>query len=339
MKMTIKDVAKAAGVSPSTVSRALRNSSRISPEVRARVQRVAREMNFHPNQMARSLVSRRTPIIGVVFPGDLSMNLGNPFYPSVLQGIGHAASERRHHVLLLTGSETLSPDESSRQAVESGYVSGLIRLAAENVPPRDDEVPVVVIGHPAQKCCAVDNDNVGAGYEAARHLLSHGHRRLLLAGYDPQYMFTVDRREGYERALREAGVPVDQTRVISAGTLFGSGEGETLRRLFEGPDRPTGVVCMDDAQAIGLCRQLDAMNLRVPRDVSVVSFNNTEASRYHNPPLTTFDIEPYQLGVKALNLLLDLLSGQVEAPASLVVPFTLVQRQSVADYQEEGVEP
>lgn len=334
MKVTIKDVAKKAGVSASTVSRALRNNNRISPEVRARVQQVARELNFHPNQMARSLVKRHTPIIGVVFPNDLRMNLGNPFYPSVLQGLGHAASERRHHVLLITGSETLSPSESSRQAVESGYVSGLIRLTAENAATGENEAPEVVIGHPAdaQNRYYVDNANAQAGYEAARHLLEHGHRRIVLAGYDPQYIFTVDRREGYERALREAGIAVREAYILSCGPLQ-KDEG-TLRELFQSPGRPTGVVCMDDAQAIALCRGLDALGLRVPRDVSVVSFNNTEASRYHNPPLTTFDLQPYQLGVRAMNLMLDRLTGAVTEPTSIYVPFTLIQRQSVADCPE-----
>ena len=336
MKVTIKDVAKKAGVSASTVSRALRNNNRISPEVRARVQQVARELNFHPNQMARSLVKRHTPIIGVVFPNDLSMNLGNPFYPSVLQGLGHAASERRHHVLLITGSETLSPSESSRQAVESGYVSGLIRLTAESVPGCEEEAPVVFIGHPtdADSRYYVDNANAQAGYEAARHLLEHGHRRILLAGYDPQYIFTVDRREGYERALREAGIAVREDSILPCGPLLRDDSGDALRRLFCAPGRPTGVVCMDDAQAIALCRRLDALGLRVPRDVSVVSFNNTEASRYHNPPLSTFDLQPYQLGVRAMNLMLDMLTGAVTAPTSINVPFTLIQRQSVADCRE-----
>lgn len=336
MKVTIKDVAKKAGVSASTVSRALRNNNRISPEVRARVQQVARELNFHPNQMARSLVKRHTPIIGVVFPNDLSMNLGNPFYPSVLQGLGHAASERRHHVLLITGSETLSPSESSRQAVESGYVSGLIRLTAENAPLCEEEAPVVFIGHPtdADSRYSVDNANAQAGYEAARHLLEHGHRRILLAGYDPKYIFTVDRREGYERALGEAGIAVREDYILPSAPVLRDDGAAALRRLFCAPGRPTGVVCMDDAQAIALCRRLDELGLRVPRDVSVVSFNNTEASRYHNPPLTTFDLQPYQLGVRAMNLMLDMLTGAVAAPTSIYVPFTLIQRQSVADCPE-----
>ena len=326
MKVTIKDVAKAAGVSPSTVSRALHNNSRISEAVRAHVQKVAQELNFHPNQMARSLVNRQTRIIGVVFPDDVSMNLGNPFYPSVLQGLGHAASERRYHLLLITGSETLSSEEASRQAVESGYVSGLVRLTAQNEAQGEDPVPTVTIGHPVGNRYCVDNNNIQAGYDAAKHLLQNGHRRIVLTGFDPRYMFTVDRREGYERALREAGIAIPESWVLPSRLSHAE---ETLRSLFLSPAAPTGVVCMDDAQAISLSKHLHTLGLKVPDDVSLIGFNNTEASLYHTPPLTTFDTNPYQLGVHAMNLMLDCLQGDEPQPVSIDVPFRFIQRQSV----------
>ena len=331
MKVTIKDVAKAAGVSASTVSRALHNNNRISPEVRQRVQQIAREMDFHPNQMARSLVSRQSRIIGAVFPGDIHMNLGNPFYPSLLQGMGHAASEQRYHLLLITGSESQSTEDASRQAVDSGYVSGLIHLAAENEPQAESSVPTVVIGHPVNDWnrCSVDNDNVEAGRIAARYLIDRGHRRVLLLGYNPRFMFTVDRREGYEKALRESGLPVREEWVVSSRPLYVPEDGEVLASLFRADDRPTAVVCMDDAQAIALCQTLAQLGLSVPEDVSLISFNNTEASRYHNPPLTTIDVAPYQLGVHAMNLMLSMLRGETEASASITVPITLVERNSV----------
>lgn len=330
MKATIKDVAKAAGVSPSTVSRALHDSDRISEKVRRHVQQVAREMNFHPNQMARSLVNRETRIIGIVFPDDAGMNLGNPFYPAVLQGLGHAASEERYQMLLITGGPEMTAAEASRAAMGSGYVSGLILLAAEDAPPLEADVPVVVIGHPmdADKRCYVDNDNVKAGYEAVRHLLASGHRRIGLLGFDSRYVFTMDRRRGCRQALEEAGI------APNAGWLFASGacssETERLQQVFASEDRPTAVVCMDDLMAIELSRTLNGFGLRVPQDVSLISFNNTEIGRYHHPALTTFDVQPYQLGVQAMKLMLDVIRGETEAPAAIDVPFTLIPRDSVA---------
>ena len=116
VKCTIKDVAKAAGVSPSTVSRALHNNPRISEQARERIRALAKEMGFHPNQMARSLVNRRTRVIGIVFPANLAESLGHPFYPQVLQGLGQTAAERRHYVLLGTGQGGETTPEAIRRA-------------------------------------------------------------------------------------------------------------------------------------------------------------------------------------------------------------------------------
>lgn len=329
MKATIKDVAKAAGVSPSTVSRALHDNPRISQTVRDRVKRAAQALDFHPNQMAKSLVSRETRIVGIVFPGDVSKNLGNPFFPSVLQGLGHAAEERRYHLLLVAGGGAVSTAEASRQAVASGYVSGLILLAAEDVPSEMADVPVVVIGHPreAAEWYSVDNNNVEAGRAAARYLLAHGHRRIMLLGYDRRYIFTTDRCRGYEQALCEAGVPLRRDWVVAGDALQ---QPDGLEAVFRAKDRPTAAVCMDDALAIGLTGILKGMGLEVPGEVSVVSFNNTDAARYNIPALTSFEIDPYRLGKSAMELMVDVLRGKADIPKSIEVPFTLVERDSVA---------
>lgn len=328
MKATIKDVARAAGVSPSTVSRALHDNDRISPEVRARVKRVAQEMNFHPNLMARSLVNRQTRIIGVVFPEEAGLNLRNPFYPEVLQGMGHAAGQRRYQILLLTGAPGVASQDICRQAVDAGYVSGLILLTAKDVPPVEYDVPVVTIGHPvdAESRCYVDNDNVNAGYAAAIHLLAKGHRRIMFVGYDSSAMFTVDRRKGVEKALEEAALPLPENWVLP-----GAGDLTALDAILAGPNPPTAAVCVDDLTAIRLSQLLSTTGRSVPGDLSLISFNNNESSRYHIPALTTFDVGPYQLGANAMNLMLDILDGTVTEPTAIDVPFTLIERDSVAD--------
>lgn len=331
-KATIKDIAKAAGVSPSTVSRALHDNPRISEEMRQRIRDVARQMDFHPNQMARSLVKRKTRIVGIVFPGGVSKNMGNPFYPSVLQGLGHAASEMRYHLLLVTGSEAVSSLEASREAVDSGYVSGLILLAAEAAPPAETGVPTVVIGHPTDEKNGyfVDNDNVKAGCAGTRYLLAHGHRRIMFLGYDKRYMFTVDRLKGFRQALQEEGVPFRRDWVLHSRSIQSPACTDELTGVFRAPDRPTAAVCIDDAMAIGLTSLLKGLGLTVPDDVSIVSFNNTDAGRYHTPALTSFEIDPYRLGVSAMHLMLDVLRGRVEAPCGIEVPFTLIERESVS---------
>lgn len=327
MKATIKDIARKAGVSPSTVSRALHDNPRISEAVRARIQALAHSMDFHPNQMARSLVNRQTRIVGVVFPDDLSKDLSNPFYPALLQGMGHAAGKQRYHLLLITGSGSASAAQASREAADSGYVSGLILLAAEDAPAAQVDMPTVVVGHPvnAQSCPYADNDNVQAGFAAAQHLLAKGHERIALVGYDSRYIFTVERRRGFEQALGEAGLA---PAAILPAVL--PPNNAALRKAFLAPDRPTAAVCMDDEAAIALAGMVKELGLSVPQDVSLIGFNNTEAGRCHSPALTTFDLHPYELGASAMNLMLDILSGTSEPNASVQVPFALIERDSVS---------
>ena len=181
MKATIKDVARLARVSPSTVSRALHNNPRISEKVRERVRGAARELNFHPNPMARGLVNRQSRIVGVVFPGNAATSMGHPFYPAVIQGLGQAAGEERYHILLSTGGEGLSDEDAVREMVDSGYISGLLLLAPPNAATEAllsaQALPVVTLGQPqsGEGHCYVDNNNEAAGYAATRYLLDRGH--------------------------------------------------------------------------------------------------------------------------------------------------------------------
>ena len=337
MKVTIKDVAKAAGVSPSTVSRALHDNNRISQEVRQRVREVAREMNFHPNQMARSLVDRKSRIVGIVFPGDAGQSLGHPFYPAVLQGLGHAASEEHYHLLLATGSQAMTSAEAGSSLADSGYISGLILLAAEDAPADPLNIPTVVVGRPlrSETPYFVDNDNVKVGREAVHYLTARGHKRILFLGYDKQFVVTADRLKGYKEALSESGLPIRTDWIVSSRFNHNTTDHDRLRQLFRCAHRPTAVVCMDDMQAISLTALLKELNLRVPEDVSLISFNNTEAGRFHNPPLTSFDINPYQLGVSAMNLMLQVIQGEITRPTAIEVPFILKERQSVANLTEK----
>lgn len=335
MKATIKDVAKVAGVSPSTVSRALQNNPRISEAVRSRIRQIAEDMGFRPNPIARSLVNRETRVIGVVFPADLSESLAHPFYPKVLQGLGQAAAQRSYYMLMGTGQEGQSTAEVVRSLEDSGYVSGLVLLAAEKGFQTDCSLPMVTIGRPGgtDKTCCVDNDNISVGREAAQYLIDRGHKKIMLLGWDSQYAVTIHRRAGFEQALRENGLPLREDWIIPTRFLDKNTDSTALLNVFRKEDRPTAVVCMDDAQAIALSACLGSLGLTVPGDVSLISFNNTEAGKLHKPALTSFDVNPRRLGAAAMDMLLDILCGQ-ETPSCVDVPFLLMERDSVIRLQQ-----
>lgn len=335
MKPTIKDIARIAEVSPSTVSRALRDNPRISEEVRQRVRKIATDLDFHPNQMARSLVNRRTRIIGVMFPGLAYATMGHPFYPEVLRGLGKVAGERRYHMLLSTGNEDLSNEDAVRNLSESGYVSGLLLLAAQR--GQDDAVssshslPFVEIGHPqdAEQRYYVDTDNVDAGRCVTQYLLDRGHRRILFLGQDNRYPVTVDRRQGYAQALANAGIPLRERWVVPTRFIENTTDSALLASIFTETERPTAVVSMDDNLSLALISFLGGVGLSVPQDVSVVSFNNSAAGQYATPALTTVDVDPYRLGQEAMNLIISMVRGHVVNPTHVIVPYRLIERDSV----------
>lgn len=342
MKITIKDVARMAQVSPSTVSRALQGNPRISEEVRQRVQRIAKEMDFHPNQMARSLVKGRSRIVGLLFPGGAASSMGHPFYPAVLRGLGQVAGERGYHMLLSTGNESLSDQDALRELVDSGYVSGLVLLAAQSTPLGERlpsaSLPVVEIGHSRQgeQRYYVDTDNVQAGAFVTDYLLDRGHQRILFLGYSSRYCVTVDRRQGYESALEARNLPFRREWVVPSRFIENDTDTALLEDIFTQADRPTAVVSMDDPLSMGLISCLGAIGLRVPEDVSVISFNNTQAGQYTSPALTSVDVDPYRLGTSAMHLLLDVITGKIQAPAHTLVPFQLMERDSVASLAKGG---
>ncbi|HNW87336.1 MAG TPA: LacI family DNA-binding transcriptional regulator [Candidatus Limiplasma sp.] len=339
-KATIKDVARLAEVSPSTVSRALRDNPRISEEVRARVRRVAKELDFHLNQMARSLVKRETRIVGVLFAESASTSMGHPFYPAVLQGLGKVAGERRYHMLLSTGAENMSEEDAMRDMADSGFASGLICLATLTDPNANSEsigLPMVEIGHPLypERSYYVDNDNVLAGYEATKYLLERGHRRILFLGYDGRFFMMVNRLKGFRQAMAEYGIPVHEDWVVPAKMIENTPDFIHLGEIFRADARPTAVVSMDDPLSVGLNGFLLTLGLSVPADVSVVSFNNTQVGQYHSPALTSIDVHPRELGMHAMTLLINMIKGAVEEPTHVDVPFTLVERDSVAAIRQE----
>ena len=339
-KATIKDVARLAEVSPSTVSRALRDNPRISEEVRQRVRKVARELDFHPNQMARSLVKRETRIVGVLFAESASTSMGHPFYPAVLQGLGKVAGESRYHMLLSTGVEQMGEEAAMRDMADSGFASGLICLATLTAPESGTQslgLPVVEIGHPIdpEHSYYVDNDNLRAGYVVTKYLLDRGHTRILFLGVDKRFFMMVNRLKGFRQAMAEAGVPVCEDWVVPARMIENTPDFTHLGEIFRAADRPTAVVSMDDPLSIGLCGFLQTLGLSVPADVSIVSFNNTQAGQYHSPALTTIDVHPRELGIHAMTLLINILKGNVEEPTHVDVPFTLVERDSVAPLRKD----
>lgn len=214
MTVTIKDVAKRANVAPSTVSRVIADSPRISEKTKQRVREAMKELGYHPNFIARSFASQMTQVIGIVMPSSADQALQNLFFPEAIRGISKAAHEKRYALQMSTGEKENDIYERVVEMLQGRRVDGVILLYSR----QNDKLmkyllkhvfPFVVIGKPHQKAeqvTHVDNDNVQAGKDAANWLIARGHERIAFVDGNPQYLVTVDRQTGYAAALQEAGL-------------------------------------------------------------------------------------------------------------------------------------
>lgn len=325
--MTIRDVARHAGVSPATVSRVLNHSSHpVSEQGRRRVLAAARRLSYIPNLLARSLLTRETAAIGVLIP-----DVSNPYYAAILRGVEDTIGPSGRTVILCNTDRNPEKQRLYLRALMERRVDGIL-IAGGSFGRAEAEItggslPLVMIGRHRARFPSVRIDNVAAGAAATRHLLALGHRRIAcLAG--PRYSLTAaDRVKGYTGALRAAPLPVDRRLVVEVG-FAPVGLAGVMERLFAMPDCPTAIVAPNDQVAIGVIRALYERGLRVPGDVSVVGFDDTPLASFVVPSLTTVAVPTHDLGRVAVELLLAVLDG--ESVKSVVLSCTLHARESTS---------
>ncbi len=338
MGVTIKDVAKAAGVAPSTVSRVIADHPRISLATKKRVKKAMKEMGYHPNANARSLANRSSQSIGVVMPAGADNALQNPFFPEVLRGISNIAHSMDYSLLLNTGQTDEEILEGVKRMVHSNRTDGIILLYSQLDDPvvnflLEQNFPFVIVGKPSDRIdeiTHVDNDNVRGGKEITEHLIQQGHERIAFIGGSRDLVVTVDRMKGYQLALEEAGLPfLDEYRIHTE--FLESGGQQAVNELFALENPPTGLVVTDDLMSIGVVSMLEKCGKYVPEDISLVSFNNVYLSEITRPPLTTVDIHIYELGQQAAKCLIEKVKDKSEPAKRIIVPYTIQYRSSTIE--------
>lgn len=335
MTVTIKEVAKLAKVAPSTVSRVIADNPRISEATKRKVKKVMEELGYHPNLNARSLSSKTTQTIGLVMPSSGDVVFQNPFFSTVLQGISEGAHEKKYALQMTTGRSEQETFEAVIEMVQGKRVDGMILLHSKV----EDQVimylskmdfPFVVIGKPAkytEEIAHVDNDNVGAMKEATDFLIKLGHEKIAFIGGSTELMVTVDRLNGYKQALEEAYIPINEEYIKHEEFLREGGQ-EAVSELMALPERPTSLLVVDDFMALGVLNKLDELGIKVPDDVSVVSFNNILLAEMSKPPLTSMDINILKLGIEASRSLIQKIEDSSEPAKRIIVSHKLVQRSS-----------
>ncbi|TLP53979.1 LacI family DNA-binding transcriptional regulator [Microbispora triticiradicis] len=326
---TLEAVAARAGVSRATVSRVVNGQLTVTPQIRDAVMRAVDELGYVPNSAARSLVTQRTDSVALVVSEPPTRVFSeDPMFSTVIRSASlELEAADRQVVLMLAGS----PKSHARieRYVAGGHVDGVMLISMHGADPLPAAlarmgVPVVSYGRPAVPVPLpyVDNDNVGGAEKAVRHLLDSGRRRIATIAGPQDMIGGQDRLTGYRDALRDS----DRRSIVAVGDFTRQSGAVAMRHLLQDDPHLDAVFVANDLMAIGALQALRQAGRRVPDDVAVVGFDDIEAARYTEPPLTTIRHPVSEQAAAMVRLLLGLLRG---GPAtSVVLPTELVVRES-----------
>ncbi len=336
---TIVDIAARAGVATMTVSRVINESGYVSEAMRERVMKAVREMNYHPNGLARSLKSQRTQVVGILLP-----DIANPFSAQLVSGIQEMLMARGYSSFITISERSAAREEAGIKALFDHRVDGIIIATRETRSGNEllarltgRNLPMVVVGrnwHHAQ-VDRVTADHGKGGYEAVKYLIQAGHRRIAFVGVTMANGAELQRFQGYLEALRDHDLPVDESLVVGPETLSGPGYStqedgyQGMQRLLSLAKRPTAVFARNDFTAIGAMCAIHDAGLNVPDDFSVVGFDNVPLAAYTSPPLTTVHQPTQEQGRQAASLLLERIEGARDRTRrEIILDCKLIVRQS-----------
>ena len=327
---TLRDVARLAGVSHQTVSRVINGSEEVLPETRAIVEEAIKQLGYRPNAIARSMARGQTHTLACISP-----NLTDYTFASVIEG---AEVEARQHEYFLLSSSATDPQafrELVNELVGHRRVDGLIVIN----PYSDDrflhipeDFPVVFVGARSheKEICSVSLDDEKVAYEATRHLISLGHTNIALVTGPMEEDCSQDRAEGYRRALQEAGIAYDESKVLEGDWSASSGQ-RALLSFVESGNVPTAVFAQNDRMAMGVLRAARDVNLKVPSQLAVIGVDDMPLSSYFDPPLTTMQQDMPRIGQEATRMLLELIQKKTPAVHELKLSAQLVVRKLTSD--------
>ncbi len=331
MARTLEEVAQLAGVSRSTVSRVMNDHPNVRPETRERVWEAIRKSGYQPHAIARSLVTKRTQIIGMVIPEAVTTLFTDPFFPILLRAATEACNEHGYQLMLSLFSSSAGRQEIYQRLVRNAYLDGVIVASVALNDPLisdllRDGVPFVCVGrHPNGQVHYVDVDNAGGALMAVEHLIRLGHRRIGTLTGRADMTAGQDRLEGYRQALAVHRIPVEEELIIEGDFTESSGM-LGMQRLL--PAHPSAVFVASDTMAIGALKALRQAGQEVPQDIALISFDDIPAASVTEPPLTTVRQPIRQMAALAVETLLDLIEQPGSGPRRIILPTELVIRES-----------
>jgi len=330
--LTLDEIARRAGVSRTTASRVINDRPNVRPEVRARVQRVIAETGYRPHPVAQSLASQQSHVIGLVLPRRTEALFNDPYFPRLTQGIAQACNDHDYTLALFLLQTEADEQKFYPRISRRGLLDGIVIQVGQigdNLIARllASDVPTVVAGRPLHHSDAsyIDVDNVAGASTGVTHLLQLGHNRIGMITGDMRTTAALDRYTGYCQALQAHDLPVDEA-LISEGYFTEIGGYEAMQRLL--PHKPDAIFSASDAMALGALHAIHDAGLTVPHDIAIVSFDDLPPATIARPQLTTVHQPVHAFGVKAVEMLLDVIKNGSTPPRRIIMDTHLVIRES-----------
>ncbi|MEH7235017.1 LacI family DNA-binding transcriptional regulator [Bacillus sp. JJ1562] len=323
----IQQVAQKAGVSVATVSRVLNNATSVSPKTRLKVENAIKDLNYEPSMLGRNLRNSESRLLLVLLP-----SISNPFYTEIINGIQNTAISNNYNILLC--------ETDSNPQRENIYFNMVKNKLADGVISMDPTVNMQKLNELAENysviLCSeyevggsipyVTINNELAAYQAVKHLIKLGHRKIALINSDEKYLYARQRRDGYERALKEFDIPINDEWIYQSKELEFQNGVQAMRIMFQLEEKPSAVFAVSDTLAIGALKGINGCGLHVPNDVAIVGFDNISFSNMTNPTLTTISQPMYKMGCIAVDMLINHIQG--EKVESVVLDHELIIRES-----------
>ncbi|WP_123041980.1 LacI family DNA-binding transcriptional regulator [Cohnella candidum] len=337
--VTIKDIAKKAGVSITTVSRALNGYDDVNETTRRKVTELAQQMGYSPNMAARSLIMKKTKTLGLLLSGITRNSAKDNIAFEVLCGMNDRAGELNYDLVLFSTTPQKQKVKSYKALCHERGVDGVIIMGIRLDDPYLNEIitsdiACVLIDIPLKgpQVGFATSDNVGGAYRATRHLLENGHRNIGFINGHSQAHVSIQRLDGFKQALAEAGLSLDDSLLLDGSFSEEGGKEAAYQLLSKRPD-VTAIFCASDLMALGAMQAVRGLGLRIPEDISIIGFDNINVTEYSTPALTTVHQNKYELGYHSAQMLIDLLEGR-NVQTQLTLPTELVRRGSVADIRK-----
>jgi DNA-binding LacI/PurR family transcriptional regulator len=335
--MTMRDVARMAGISKATVSRTIHAPHLVRPETRERVMKIIEKNGYVYDAVAGDLSRKQTSVLGLVIP-----TIRSSIFAMSTIGIQEAAQAEGFAVLIANSGYDPAAEAEMIRLLQQRRVAGVILTGLEPAlkpvlqEVTDRGVPCVVTWQSAaeENVSSVGFDNFKAAYQATDYLLSLKHRRVgLICGPKKQVVRVQQRHDGYREALEGRGLPYDPILVVEREYSLIEGK-ETMRRLLTLPEPPTAVFAASDVLAMGALAGAREQGVRVPEDVSVVGFDDIDFAAYCNPPLTTVRVPAYEMGQMAVRVLVNLIQGRETSPQRYLLDTDLIVRGSCRELRD-----